>query len=159
MERGKNTTVIRSSAAPCAQTRVPADDLSTCNVITHHEEQVCGLAGRLLLKKVDFRYRYTHIRTFRIPSEEDTSMLKHLRWEQPVVWTNAEQHILLFPVNMHSMYWDLFRLYSSVRRRSFFPVFLPRNHVFLHSQAKFIIKKDTISVFLRRKMIKNAKIP
>ena len=85
MERGQNTTVIRSSAAPCAQTRVPADDPSTCNVITHHEEQVCGLAGRLLLKKVDFRYGITHIRTFRIASEEDTSMLKHLRWELAVI--------------------------------------------------------------------------
>ena len=44
MERGQNTTVIQSSAAPRAQTYGQADDLSTCNVITHHEEQVCGVA-------------------------------------------------------------------------------------------------------------------
>ena len=81
MERGQNTTVIRSSAAPCAQSSRAADNLTTLNATIHQQECVDRLAGQSVLQKVDFRPRSTHTRTFRIPLVEDTSMLKHLRWE------------------------------------------------------------------------------
>ena len=80
-ERGENTTVIRSSAAPRGQTYRAMNYLGVWIVIKYYKCKVLLMAARWDLQKFDFDDLTTYTHTLQIAVEEDTSMLKHLRWE------------------------------------------------------------------------------